>query len=182
MLSYLKFNVILLLSLSIFTSQTEQMSEIEVIRCYYNDINEGRWSNVDKWYVKEQAKEMKSFIADKENQEQKLGLLNIRKARLLKWKEIPYDYADNYLPSRYMEQFGNKKAFYVAVDYQVYHEDEYHINGVNYIFVVLALEDNNWKIVTDQLVPVNSIISDGYGFGTEDEKIFDERRIKFHIN
>ena len=37
---------------------------------------------------------------DKENQEKKLGLLNIRKARLVNWKELPYDYAKNYIPSR----------------------------------------------------------------------------------
>lgn len=123
---------------------------------------------------------MKSFIDVKENQEKKLGLLNIRKAQLLKWKELPYNYAENYIPSRNLEQYSNKKAFYVAVDYKVYHEDEYHINGVNYFLVVLVLEVNEWRIALTPLVPVNSIIFDGYGFGTEDEKTFDERRLKFH--
>ncbi|MBO0587636.1 hypothetical protein [Sporosarcina sp. E16_8] len=181
MLNYLRFNVILLLSLSIITSQTERMSEIEVIRGYFNDLNESRWTNVDEWYIKEVANEMKSFMDDKENEEKKVGLLNSRKARLLKWKELPYNYAENYIPSRKLEQYSNKKAFYVAVDYKVYHENEYHINGVNYFLVVLVLEDNNWRIALTPLVPVNSIIFDGYGFGTEDEKTFDVRRLKFHI-
>ncbi len=163
-------------------NETEGMSAIEVIEGYFNDINESRWTNVDKWYVKEQANEIKSFLEDKENQEKKLGLLNIRKARLVKWNELPYDYAEKYVPSRHIEHFGDKKVFYVAVDYKVYHENEYHINGVNYFFVVLVLEDNKWRIASTPLVPVKSIIFDGYGFGTEDEKTFDERRLKFHTN
>ncbi|MFT4417330.1 hypothetical protein ACLM5H_26280 [Fredinandcohnia humi] len=175
------FKILLLFSLSIFTSQTEGMSAIKVIEGYFNDINESRWSSVDKWYVNESAKEIKSFINNEENQEMKLGLLNIREARLVKLKELPYDYAENFLPNRYMEQYNNqnKKVFYVAVDYTVYHEDQYHINGVNYFFVVLVLEDNNWKIALTPHVPVNIIVSEGYGFGTKDEKTFDERRKKF---
>jgi len=123
-------------------TEVEYKSAIEVIRGYFNDINESRWTNVDKWYVKEEANEMKSFMVDKEKQEKKFGLLNIRKAQLLNWKEMPYEYAENYLPNRYMEQYENKKVFYVAVEYKVYQENEYHINGVNYFFVVLVLEDN----------------------------------------
>jgi len=156
-------------------------SAIEVMEGYFNDINESRWTNVDKWFVKEEANVIKSFLDDKENQEKKLGLLNIRKARLVNWKELPYDYARNYVPSRNIEQYRDKKVFYVAVDYKVYHENEYNINGVNYFFVVLVLEDNKWRIASIPLVPVKSIIFDGYGFGTEDEKTFDVRRLKFHI-
>lgn len=156
-------------------------SAIEVMEGYFNDINESRWTNVDKWFVKEDANVIKSFLDDKDNQEKKLGLHNIRKARLVNWKELPYDYARNYVPSSNIEQYRDKKVFYVAVDYKVYHENEYNINGVNYFFVVLVLEDNKWRIASIPLVPVNSIIFDGYGFGTEDEKTFDVRRLKFHI-
>ncbi|PIC62642.1 hypothetical protein CSV79_15920 [Sporosarcina sp. P13] len=157
-------------------------SAIEVMKGYFKDINEGHWAKVDKWFVKEESYIIKGFLDDKENQEKKLGLLNIRKARLVDWKELPYDYARNYVPSRNIDQYRDKKVFYVAVDYKVYHENEYNINGVNYFFVVLVLEDNKWKIASIPLVPVKSIIFDGYGFGTEDEKAFDVRRLKFHIN
>ncbi|WP_077212465.1 hypothetical protein [Bacillus dakarensis] len=181
MLNHLHFKVFLILSLSIFTSQTEGMSANKVIEGYFNDINESRWSSVHSWYVNERAMEIKSFIENEENQEKKLGLLNIIEARLVNLKELPYDYADNFIPNRYMEQYDNKdkKAFYAAVDYTVYHEDQYHINGVNYFLVVLVLEDNHWRIALTPHVPVNAIVSDGFGFGTKDEKTFDERRQKF---
>lgn len=181
MLIHLHFKLLLLLSLSIFISQTEGMPAFKVIESYFCDINESRWSSIDKWYVKERATEIKSFMDNKENQEKKLGLLNIREARLVIWKELPYEYAENFLPHRYMEQYSNKntKVFYVAVDYLVYHEDKYHINGINYFFVVLVLEDKNWRIAITPHVPVNTIVSDGYGFGAKDEQTFDERRQKF---
>ena len=53
--------------------------------------------------------------------------------------------------------------------------------GLTIFYVVLVLEDNEWRIALIPLVPVKSIIFDGYGFGTEDEKTFDERRLKFHV-
>ena len=175
------FTILLLLSLSIFTSQTEGMSAINAIEGYFNDINDSRWSSVDKWYVNEKSMELKSFLSNEDNQKKKLGLLNIREARLVKLKELPYSYAEDFLPNRYMEQYDNlkKKVFYVAVDYTVYHEDQYHINGFNYFFVVLVLEDNHWRIALTPHIPVKIIVSDGYGFGTKDEETFDERRQKF---
>ena len=45
------------------------MSAIEVIEGYFNDINERRWINADKWYVREDANVIKSFMDENENQE-----------------------------------------------------------------------------------------------------------------
>jgi hypothetical protein len=166
MLYQLHFSILILLSLFTFTFHTEGMAPITVIEGYFDDINESRWSSINKWYVKE-------------GQEEKIGLFNIKEARLLKLKELPYEYARKFLSYRHMKKFDEKKVFYVAVDYKVYNEDKYHINGINYFFVVLALEDNKWKIVITPHVPVDTIVSDGYGFGTKDEKTFDERKLKF---
>lgn len=179
MLIYLRLNIILLLSVTIINFQTERVSALKVIREYFNDFTENRWVNIDKWYVKEEANKIYGFMNDKVNQDNKVGLLNIKKARLLNAKELPFDYAGKYIPNYYAEKYGNPKVFYVAVDYKVYHENEFHLNGVNYFLVVLVLENNNWKIALTPLVPINSIIFDGYGFGTKDEKTFDSRRLKF---
>jgi hypothetical protein len=175
----LHFKILLLLSLSISSSQTENVSAIHVIKGYFKDINENQWSSIDRWFVQEEAKDIKNFVDNAKNNEKKVGLFNIREARLLKLKELPYEYARQFLSYRHMKKFDKKKVYYVAVDYKVYNEDEYHINGINYFFVVLALEDNKWKIVITPHVPVDTIVSDGYGFGTKDEKTFDKRRYKF---
>jgi hypothetical protein len=111
--------------------------------------------------------------------EHKVGLFNIKIAHLVASKQIPYEYGKIYLPTRYIESFIAPQIFYVAVDYEVFREDKYHINGVNYFFIVTVVEDGKRKIVITPLVPIKSMISDGYGFGTLDEKTFDERRLKF---
>jgi hypothetical protein len=43
----------------------------------------------------------------------------------------------------------------------------------------MVLEDGMWKIALTPHVPVQSLINDGYGFGTDDEKTYTERRLKF---
>lgn len=160
-------------------TEDECKTGLEVIHSYFNDLNENQWAKIHKWFVHGEANMLKSFLYDKENQQNKLGLLNIRKAQLEDWKSIPYHYAENYVPSKSIEQYRDRKVFYVAVDYQVYKENEFMINGVNYFFIVLVLEDHKWRIASTPIVPVKSIIFDGYGFGTEDEKTFDEIRMKF---
>ncbi|MEC0094391.1 hypothetical protein [Paenibacillus macquariensis] len=90
-----------------------------------------------------------------------------------------FEYGKQFLPMRYVEKFTSPRLYYVAIDYSVYREDKFHINGVNYFLICVALEDNQWKIVLTPHVPVKSLIADGYGFGRDVERTFDDRRIKF---
>ncbi|MFJ5714482.1 hypothetical protein [Neobacillus sp. NPDC093127] len=151
-----------------------------VIQNYIVDLNNHQWKSASSWWVKEHKKELLDFVADKENQNYKHGLLNIEEAKLVRWKEHPYEYGKQFLPSRYIEKFTNPRVFYVGVNYKVQKQNGFFINGVNYFFIVMVLEDLEWKIVLTPHVPVRSIIYDGYGFGIEEEKTFDERRLKFY--
>jgi hypothetical protein len=152
-----------------------------VVKNYIHDLDQNMWDNVPIWFEKKESEELSNFLKDKQHQHDKSGLFNIMRAKLDNCKEIRYQYARNYLPSRYIEQFTNPKVYYVAVDYKVHKQNKYFINGVNYFFIVLVLQDRQWKIVFTPLVPVSSIIDDGYGFGTEDEKTFDKRRLSFQF-
>jgi hypothetical protein len=159
--------------------QAQTDLSIDVVKMYFEQLDQNNWNSIPNLWVKDQRESLKGFLNSKENQINKIGILNIKEAKLVRWKELPYDYAENYLPSRYMNHFSNKMVYYVGINYKVHIEDQFHINGVNYFFVALALEDGEWKIVFTPHVPVKSIIDDGYGFGTDDEKTFDERRLKF---
>lgn len=159
--------------------QAQKDSSLDVVKKYIEHLNHNNWSAIPDLWVKDQKEDLIDFIKNKENQINKIGLFNIKTAKLVKSKEPPYKYAENYLPIRYMQKFKNPKVFYVGVDYNVHKEDQFHINGINYFFVVVALENSKWKIVLTPHVPVTSIINDGYGFGTDDEKTFDKRRQKF---
>jgi hypothetical protein len=154
-------------------------SSQNLVAIYIKSINEKNWSDIPTLWVKGQRDELIDFFKNNQNTEQKVGLFNIKKAHLLASKQIPYEYGQIYLPTRYIESFKVPQIFYVAVDYEVYREDKYHINGVNYFFIVTVTEDGKRKIILTPLVPVKRIISDEYGFGTLDEKTFDERRLKF---
>jgi hypothetical protein len=160
----------------------ETMSPIHVINHYYNDLNENQWQKASSWWVEENKNELLGFLANKENQKYKRGLLNIKKAELIRVKELPYEYGQNYLPNRYMEKFNNPRVFYVGVDFKVHKQNEFFIDGVNYFLIAMVLEDGKWKIALTPHVPVGSIIFDGYGFGSEDERTYDERRLKFLDN
>jgi hypothetical protein len=152
---------------------------IKIIQKYFTYLNEKQWNVVPSLWVEEQKQSLEDFLNNKENQKLKHGLYNIKKAKLIRWKEIPYEYGQNYLGNRYMEKFQQPRVFYVAVDYEVHKQDQYFIDGINYFLVALAKENGKWRIVLTPHVPVRSLITDGYGFGTEDEKTFDERRQKF---
>ncbi|MGO4106255.1 hypothetical protein [Paenibacillus sp. YAF4_2] len=177
-----KFSLFLILMLNILTANSayaKDMSTEYIVDKYINSINAKDWSCILDLWVKGQRDTLFYFFNNKQNKEHKLGLFNIKKAHLVASKQIPYEYGKIYIPARYIESFTAPQISYVAVNYEVYREDIYHINGVNYFFIVTVLEGGKRKIALTPLVPVNQIISDGYGFGTTEEKTFDERRIKF---
>lgn len=161
-------------------AQTEP--SLDVVIKYFAQLDQNNWNAIPEFWVKDQKENLKDFLNNNKNQLYKIGLLNIKGAKLVRWKELPYNYGENYLPARYMDTFSNKKVYYVGVNYEVHKEDIYHITGINYFFVALALEEEKWKIVITPHAPVRSIFDDGYGFGTDDEKTFDERRLKFINN
>ena len=167
---------------SIFVNGEETISPINVINYYVNDLNKNKWEEATYWWDKESRQELLNFIANKENQKYKHGLLNIKEANLVRWKELPYEYGKQYLPNRYIEKFNNPRVFYVGINYKVHAQNKYFINGVNYFLIALVLEDGMWKIALSPHVPVQSLIYDGYGFGTGDEKTYTERRLKFYDN
>ncbi|QOR67314.1 hypothetical protein IM538_04015 [Cytobacillus suaedae] len=175
------FSTFFLLS-NVSANSEDRIPSISIIKKYFNDLNEQEWVEATAWWDNESRLELVEFIANKENQKYKRGLLNIEKANLVRWKELPYEYGKQFFPSRSLEKFNNSRVYYVGVDYRVHKQNQFFIDGVNYFLVVLVLEDGIWKIALTPNVPVKSIIADGYGFGTEDEKTFDDRRLRFRIN
>ncbi|WHY87189.1 hypothetical protein QNH39_04835 [Neobacillus novalis] len=175
--------VFTLLFCCIFSSSAKgeaTVSPEKVIKNYIVDLNDHQWENASSWWVKEHKKELLDFVADKENQNYKRGLLNIEEAKIVRWKELPYEYGKQFLPSHYIEKFTYPRVFYVGVNLKVHKQDKFFIDGGNYFLIVTVLEDGEWKIALTPHVPVMSIIRDGYSFGTEDEKTYEERRLKFY--
>jgi hypothetical protein len=158
----------------------QTLNSIQVIKHYFDDINQNQWEKATSWWVEEQRQVLLHFISNKVNQQQKLGLLNIKESKLVRWKELSYENGKNYLPNRYMEKFANPRVFYVGVHLKVHTQNEFFIDGVNYFLMAMVEENGEWKIALIPIAPVQSIIYDGYGFGTEDEKTYHIRRLKYY--
>jgi hypothetical protein len=169
-------------NISVNGEETKTEPPINVIKKYFSDLNKNQLEDAVSSWDRESRKDLLDFISNKENQMYKRGLLNIKEARLVMWKELPNEYGKQFIPYYYIEKFKNLKVYYVGVNFKVYSENIFFIDGVNYFVIAMVLEDGKWKIALAPNVPVSSIIFDGYGFGTKDEKTFDERREQFYNN
>ncbi|WP_052947339.1 hypothetical protein [Aneurinibacillus tyrosinisolvens] len=170
--------LLLLLFMTTISVQAQESSALTVVKKYIDTLNQHNWSAIPQLWVKERRKDLAQQINDKEYQEKKLGFLNIKKAKLVAWRELPSQYGQIYIPSHYIGKFEDMKIFYITVDYQVHKQNKRGINGLNYFIIVVAKENGKWKIALTPGPPVTSIIHAGYGFGTDDEKTYEERRAK----
>lgn len=152
-----------------------------IVRQYIELINAKDWNGIPALWIKRQRETLAPFFNDKRNNQRKAGLFNIKQAALVSSRPIPYEYGSQFLPS-FIDSLPDPQISYVAAYYQVHREDKYHLNGVNYFFIVTANENGNRRIALTPHVPTDQLISDGYGFGTPDEKSYRERRIKYVRN
>ncbi|MFC5647549.1 hypothetical protein ACFPYJ_00080 [Paenibacillus solisilvae] len=117
-----------------------------------------------------------SLFLNKENKNFKRGLFNIKEARLIVWRQLPFEYGDIFQPKT---PAIDQRFFYVAIEMQVYREDQYFLNGNNYMLISTAAQSGQRIIVRFQHLPLDRLIRDGYGFGTLDEKTYSQRRWAF---
>lgn len=181
-MQFKKMVLILLLCLSSFVTfpiQAQRDAAFAEVEKFIENLNQHNWSVIPNLWVKDRHAEFVEMISNKENLEKKIGFFNVKSAKLVAWKELPYEYGSNFVSTYILDRYKNIRVFYVAVDYEVHRQDKFRINGVNYFLVVVAKDDNEWKIALTPIVPVKSLITDGYGFGTDEEKTYDERRLQF---
>ncbi|ASJ54543.1 hypothetical protein BP422_13830 [Brevibacillus formosus] len=152
-----------------FTSDPAPFSVVEQMFEYENAK---KLDNFAELWVKDREEDYKIFVNDEENRKNNRGLFGIKKARIVDWKELSPEVASNYSlgAENYLSTYKDAKFYYIAVDYEVDKEDKYFLNGVNYSIVTMVLEDGTWQIAQIQKAPVDSMVSDNVGFGTDDEK------------
>ena len=99
-------------------------------------------------------------------------LQNTVKAQVVGIKSIPLSLVESITKiDEYFNIYSEIEAYYVAIDYQLESENQYVYNGVNYRLYLLALEEDQWVIIQISHIPVHRMIEEGYGFGTEEEKV-----------
>lgn len=134
--------------------------------------NSNSWSDLSNYRVEDQKEIMLSFIGNKENKDNFIGIYNIKSAKITEIKEIPLVSARKFIDvNKYLEKYKDIKVFYVGIDYNVNKESMFYYNGVNYRLAVVAMENGQWKLAEMGDVPVDDIITSKIGFESSDEKI-----------
>lgn len=141
-------------------------SPFSVMEDFIKYENQQEWSKIPALWDKVNEKSLKSFVSNRENKLNNIGLFNIKKAKIVRWKELNPNDARHY--SFVTNQ--SAKYYYVAVEYQVRKEDKYHLNGINYHLAVITQDNREWKISQFSTAPVDLFIEEDLDFGTPDEK------------
>jgi hypothetical protein len=96
-------------------------------------------------------------------------LANINSARLVGVKALPATFR---IPTigEYIAKFGDARAFYVSIEYDLRRERNALFQGVNYRLYILAPESGQWVIVEASEAPLKELVDAGLEFGTTEEQ------------
>jgi hypothetical protein len=164
---------ILLLSLSmgvssLFILQTSTIQAADpysVVEEFIYYQNQQQWEKAIALWDEPHREKLQTFIHNRMNRQNGLGLYNIKKAKIVRWKELKPDVA---YPYSYIVD-DRAKYYYLAVEQQVHKEDKYNLNGLNYFLVVVTQKNGEWKISQFSTAPVDLFVAQRLGFGTSDE-------------
>lgn len=140
-------------------------SPMSTIETLVKLINQESWQSIPELWVSDMKAGISPFFSSNENKQNHKGLFNIKKAKLLDWKELSYEEA-----SPYTTVHDNARYFYFSIDNSVHKDDKYHMNGINYYLSALVQENGEWKIAQFSTAPVDIFVANKIGFSTEDEK------------
>ncbi|MFC4812495.1 hypothetical protein [Paenibacillus sp. GCM10023250] len=154
-----------------------------VLHRYADYINQKNWPAFAGLWSAGQQPMWSSFFGSADNRKQHAGVLGVKRAKLVGYKEVPKELGLNFVGNgtgRYLETSGaESRFFYAAFRYDVFRESQYRLNGMNYMLMVLVNENGHWRICHCSVAPTARFIESGYGFGTADERTYDERRQRF---
>ncbi|WP_139491960.1 SpoIID/LytB domain-containing protein [Brevibacillus dissolubilis] len=129
------------------------------------------WSAATPLWVSAEQAIYSDFSKDEKSKKEHLGLHNIQTAKLVDLKELSKEEAQAFVDfEKYEEQYEEVHVFYTAVNYDVFEESPYYLDGVNYRLAVVVKEQGEWKLAELSSAPVSAIAEAGIGFRTADEK------------
>ncbi|SFI78220.1 hypothetical protein SAMN02799624_02158 [Paenibacillus sp. UNC496MF] len=154
-----------------------------VLHRYVDYINQKNWPAFAGLWSAGLQPMWSSFFGSGDNRNNHVGVLGIKRAKLVGYHEVPKAFGLNFVGNgtgRCLETPGaESRFFYTAIRYDVFNESKYMLNGINYVFLVLVKENGHWRVCQCSVAPAAHFIEGGYGFGTADERSYDERRMRF---
>ena len=155
----------------------------EIVNEYFSLIGND-WDKFAELYTNEQINSFKNFLENEKNIREYVGVLNVRKAKLIESIEIKYDDVKDMIDEDYT---GKKiKIFAVGADYDVYEDTKYFSEGIIYNFLILEEQNGQWRVNTLMQIADPSLLRmKGYHFQSDyniTENIMEARENGYLVN
>lgn len=155
----------------------------EIVNEYFSLIGND-WDKFAELYTNEQINSFKNFLENEKNIREYVGVLNVRKAKLIESIEIKYDDVKDMIDEDYT---GKKiKIFAVGADYDVYEDTKYCSEGIIYNFLILEEQNGQWRVNTLMQIADPSLLKmKGYHFQSDyniTENIMEARENGYLVN
>lgn len=155
----------------------------EIVNEYFSLIGND-WDKFAELYTNEQINSFKNFLENEKNIRENVGVLNVRKAKLIESIEIKYDDVKDMIDEDYT---GKKiKIFAVGADYDVYEDTKYFSEGIIYNFLILEEQNGQWRVNTLMQIADPSLLKmKGYHFQSDyniTENIMEARENGYLVN
>ena len=155
----------------------------EIVNEYFSLIGND-WDKFAELYTNEQINSFKNFLENEKNIREYVGVLNVRKAKLIESIEIKYDDVKDMIDDDYT---GKKiKIFAVGADYDVYEDTKYFSEGIIYNFLILEEQNGQWRVNTLMQIADPSLLKmKGYHFQSDyniTENIMEARENGYLVN
>ena len=155
----------------------------EIVNEYFSLIGND-WDKFAELYTNEQINSFKNFLENEKNLREYVGVLNVRKAKLIESIEIKYDDVKDMIDEDYT---GKKiKIFAVGADYDVYEDTKYFSEGIIYNFLILEEQNGQWRVNTLMQIADPSLLKmKGYHFQSDyniTENIMEARENGYLVN
>ena len=155
----------------------------EIVNEYFSLIGND-WDKFAESYTNEQINSFKNFLENEKNIREYVGVLNVRKAKLIESIEIKYDDVKDMIDEDYT---GKKiKIFAVGADYDVYEDTKYFSEGIIYNFLILEEQNGQWRVNTLMQIADPSLLKmKGYHFQSDyniTENIMEARENGYLVN
>ena len=155
----------------------------EIVNEYFSLIGND-WDKFAELYTNEQINSFKNFLENEKNIREYVGVLNVRKAKLIESIEIKYDDVKDMIDEDYT---GKKiKIFAVGADYDVYEDTKYFSEGIIYNLLILEEQNGQWRVNTLMQIADPSLLKmKGYHFQSDyniTENIMEARENGYLVN
>lgn len=179
-----------LISCSVMVSAAEIQSDNaaespqEVVAEYVDAVNCKDWDKFTELQVEKEREGYKNFFSNPENINNNRGILNIKSIKTIESKEVGYEHVKDELELE--QEYNNLKVFVLGMDLEVVSDTRYYCNGINYNYIVMQNQNNQWKILkTVAVYNPQKLLDMDYNFSeslNETVAIMDKREEGIFLN